>query len=139
MFGSELSQKREYELISIFAAVLGSIAELCFQKISCQPVVTDDGVISMSLVMEVKPFSFLLSRGRKQGRVKIKQHMLRLFDRVDDISYLRFDQIELLKSVFIHPVMEPGDGRLESKGTLIEDCPENRVLSQLIRTVIFKV
>lgn len=66
----------------------------------------------MYLVVGIKPFTLLLSIGRQQGCINIKEHEFLHLYGIDLLSELPHDLVKLPECIIIHTVKEPGQCRL---------------------------
>lgn len=96
-------------------------------------------MVPFILVMVIECRPFLATVSIQKGCVNIKKHEPRHFYGTDDFAQLPQDLVELLQGCSVHTVEKTGKGWLWRKDLFFQNGGHDRLISQFIRTVIFKI
>ena len=103
----ELIEERLKELHDTGTGIIGPVPELRFQEIAGHPVIADQRMIAVRLIVIVEGFPFLMAVSVQERGIEIKKEELRLPDAADDLPHGAADRGELAQRVLIAPIDEP--------------------------------
>lgn len=86
--------------------------------------------------MAIEPFALRVAVSRKQRGVNVKKHEFQHPGGIDPLPELTHDGVELPECVIVHPVEEPGWGRLGSKRFFPKDGRQHEVMTKFIGAVV---
>mgnify|MGYP000001916165 FL=1 len=91
-----LVENRLQEIGYTGTGISRSITELDFYQITSDSVITDERMVAITLIMEVKCPAFLFAVCCEERGIQIQDHGLRHLDAVDPFSEYPADLLELL-------------------------------------------